>query len=330
MANYCGTDHHEEILEPRYLELIDRLVYHMDQPIGDFSIFPTYLVSNIARKYVKVVLSGDGGDELFAGYDTYVANRLANWTVDRIPDRLMTLLQYLAGHIPVTSAKKGLWNRLRFFTECAGMPSKWQHMRWMVFLTPEQKQKLYQPEFCEAVSKQAEQIIMQYLDGYDGDHLNCQLFCDFQFYLSENILPKVDLMSMATSLETRVPYLDNEVIALVLSMPGRLKWRGFERKYILKKAYRQELPPAILTRKKEGFSIPLKSWLNNEWNTLMHDVLSETALKNDGLFNPKTIDKIIQEHETHQANHSHILWSLMIFKLWQRKYMSNGHAASII
>jgi asparagine synthase (glutamine-hydrolysing) len=197
-------------------------------------------------------------------------------------------------------------------------------MRWMVFLTSDKKRKLYHPEVYGQVSNQNEEIILKYLDGHGSDRLQQQLFCDARFYLAENILPKVDLMSMATSLETRVPYLDNEVVSLVSRMPSQLKWRGLERKYVLKKAYRNELPPAILERKKEGFSIPLKNWLQVEWNPLMHDLLSENVLKQDGLFNPSTVNQWIHEHENNQANHSHILWSLMVFQLWKKRWLENN------
>ena len=118
MAEHCSTDHHEAILNPDYLSLVDKIIYHMDQPIGDFSVFPTYLVSKIAREGVTVVLSGDGGDELFAGYDTYVADRLAHWTIDTAPQPIHSALLYLASHIPLTRAKKGFFNNLRFFLEC--------------------------------------------------------------------------------------------------------------------------------------------------------------------------------------------------------------------
>jgi asparagine synthase (glutamine-hydrolysing) len=151
--------------------------------------------------------------------------------------------------------------------------------------------------------------------------LQRQLYCDTRLYLAENILSKVDLMSMATSLEARVPYLDNEVLNFVLTMPSRLKWRGKERKYILKKAYAQDLPPEILSREKQGFSIPLKSWLNGEWNDLMHDVLNEQVVRNGCLFNWKTIRQWMEEHETARANHSHILWGLIIFHMWKHSFL---------
>jgi asparagine synthase (glutamine-hydrolysing) len=163
--------------------------------------------------------------------------------------------------------------------------------------------------------------VLQYLDNPGNDRLQRQLYCDTCWYLVENILCKVDLMSMATSLETRVPYLDNEVVDLVLTMPSRLKSRGRQRKYNLKKAYAQDLPLEILSRGKQGFSIPLKSWLNEEWNELMHDVLNEEQVKSDHLFNWETISLWMRQHESGTANHSHILWGLMVFHLWKNRFL---------
>jgi asparagine synthase (glutamine-hydrolysing) len=321
MAQHCGTEHREAVLEPHYLSLVDKLVHHMDQPIGDFSIFPTYLVSKIAREHVTVVLSGDGGDELFAGYDTYVADRMARRTTDLVPAGFRRALAHVAGHLRPTEDKKGLRNNLRFFLEGARLPSDWQHMRWMVFLSPAQKRELYHPDVFERVAGEAGRTIERFLDYEGRDRLQGQMFGDVRFYLAENILPKVDLMSMATSLETRVPYLDNEVVDLVARMPSRLKWRGRTRKYILKKAYAADLPRAILAREKQGFSIPLKAWLNREWNPLMRDTLSEGALRRDGWLNPATVGRWIREHEAQRANHSHILWSLMVFQLWRQRFL---------
>ena len=321
VARHCETDHHETILEPKYLDMVDEVIDHMDQPIGDFSVFPTLLVSKVARAKVTVVLSGDGGDELFAGYDSYVADRFAQSSLDLLPARLKEQILSWSRHLPVTQAKKGFWNKLRRFLEGGCLPTEWQHLRWMTFLSPEQKKQLYTSEVSRCLSGQQERLIREYLDGRSTDRLQKQLFCDTRFYLCENILTKVDLMSMATSLEARVPYLDNEVVDLVARMPSDLKLRGKERKYILKKAYRSYLPPGILRREKQGFSIPIKSWLNKEWNGLMHDVLNQRDVSQGGIFNWDTVSQWMRDHETGKANHSHILWALMVFHLWKQRFL---------
>jgi asparagine synthase (glutamine-hydrolysing) len=322
VARRYQTEHYERILEPEYLNMAEEVVHHLDQPIGDFSVFPTLLVSKVAREKVTVVLSGDGGDELFSGYDTYVADRLAQMTIDYLPKSVKKALRLLAGQLPLSDKKKGLRNELRRFFDGACLPVEWQHMRWMAFLSPGQRKELYHPDVHSKVGDECERVVLQYLDNPGNNRLQRQLYCDTCLYLVENIMCKVDLMSMATSLEARVPYLDNEVLEFVLKMPSRLKWRGKERKFILKKAYAHDLPAEILSRKKQGFSIPLKSWLNEEWNELMHDVLSEEEIKNGYLFNWKTISRWMKEHETGRANHSHILWSLMVFYMWKNTFLT--------
>jgi asparagine synthase (glutamine-hydrolysing) len=319
------TDHHETMLEPQYLSMVEEVISHMDQPIGDFSVFPTLLISKVARKKVTVVLSGDGGDELFAGYDTYGADRWAQNSLDLLPSRIRRSLWFLSKALPLSEAKKGLPNKLRRFFDGGCYPKTWQHMRWMTFLSPQQREELFLPDVHAAICGQHEGIIETYLDNGGQDRLQRQLYCDTRFYLSENILPKVDLMSMATSLEARVPYLDNEVLDLILRMPSSLKCKNGIRKYILKKAYAPYLPPSVLSREKQGFSIPLKTWLNNEWNGLMSESLSHSELEDCRLFNTRTVERWMGEHETGKENHSHILWALMVFQLWRKKFL---HPAS--
>ena len=321
MAAHCRTEHHEELLDPGYLDLVDDVVEHMDQPIGDFSVFPTLLVSRVARRHVTVVLSGDGGDELFAGYDAYVADRAAAATVDRLPAWLRRALFAAGGRIPGTRAKKDLRNSLKRFLEGAALPREWQHLRWMTFLSPAQRHALYRPEVLAQVEDEAASVAVAHLDNPGTDRLQRQLLCDTSFYLPENILAKLDLMGMAPSLETRVPYLDNEMIDLALRIPSRLKWKGRERKHILKRAYASELPPQILRRGKQGFSMPLKTWLNEEWNPLLRELLSESEIRATGLFEPAAVAGLVREHEENRANHSHLLWGLMVFQLWRRRFL---------
>ncbi len=322
VAQHCRTEHHEEVLEPDYLQVVGDVIEHMDQPIADFSVFPTLLVSRVARRHVTVVLSGDGGDELFAGYDAYVADRASAATLDRLPSWLRRACFALGERIPGSEAKKDLRNNLKRFLEGAALPPPWQHLRWMTFLSPAQRAALYRPDVLAEVGDGAARAALAHLDNPGADRLQRQLFCDMTFYLPENILVKVDLMGMAPSLETRVPYLDNEMIDLALRLPSRLKWKGRERKYILKRAYARDLPPQILRRGKQGFSMPLKTWLNREWNPLLHELLSDSEMRASELFEPAAVARFVREHEAGHANHSHLLWGLMVFQLWRRRFLS--------
>jgi asparagine synthase (glutamine-hydrolysing) len=322
VARHCGTQHHEEILSADYLAILPEVVAQLDQPIADFSVFPTLLVARMARARVTVALGGDGGDELFGGYDAYEADRYAHRTLDWLPQPLRRALSQFAGLVPLGRGKRGMGNQLRRFLEGAALPAAWQHMRWMVFLSQQQRARLYKPEFRAAVAGQTGRIISQMLDTDCSSRLAAQSICDIRFYLAEDIFPKVDMMSMATSLEARVPYLDNDLLDLALAIPAHMKVRNGERKYILKKAFAGCLPDAILARGKEGFSMPMKNWLNQEWNGLMHELLCEDNLRGDGFFEAKAVAQLMSEHESRRHNHSHLLWALMVFQLWKQRFRS--------
>jgi asparagine synthase (glutamine-hydrolysing) len=326
VAEHCGTRHHEEVLTADYLSVLPEVVSQLDQPIADFSVFPTLLVSRMARRHVTVALGGDGGDELFGGYDTYVADRHSSRLLDWMPRSVRANLERLARLVPLGSGKRGLSNQVRRFLEGAALPAEWQHMRWMIFLAQEARARLYSAEFRASLPDQTHDVVRAAFEGSGGtphDRLDSQMRCDLRFYLPEDILPKVDAMSMATSLEARVPYLDNEVLDLALAIPSHLKVRRGVRKWILREAFAGRLPEQILRRGKEGFSMPMKNWLNGDWNSLMHDLLSARNLARDGLFDARFVDTLIRQHEARTHNHSHLLWGLMVFQLWRDRFASD-------
>jgi len=320
VAAHCGTRHHEETLTPDYLAVLPEVISQLDQPIADFSVFPTLLVARMARRSVTVALGGDGGDELFGGYDTYRADRLSARLLDWQPAPLRAAAEWLARGLPLGKGKRGLANELRRFLEGARLPSHWQHLRWMVFLRAEQRARLYSRDFRAHVAGAAEGLVRVVLEGGASDRLAAQMRCDLRFYLPEDILAKVDAMSMASSLEARVPYLDNDVVDLALALPSRFKVRGGVRKWILKRAFAASLPPQVLQRGKEGFSIPMKQWLTHEWNGLMHELLSPASLAAEGLFDARYVERLMREHEAGSHNHSHLLWALMVFQLWRDRF----------
>jgi len=320
VAQHCGTRHHEELLTPDFLSLLPDVIAQLDQPIADFSVFPTLLVSRMARHHVTVALGGDGADELFAGYDAYEADRYAARTLDWLPRPLRANIERAARLFPLSEGKRGVANQLRRFLEGASLPAEWRHMRWMVALGDSTRVRLYRESFRTQVAGQALQTIRDALAPPGEDPLAEQMRCDLRLYLPDNILTKIDAMSMATSLEARVPYLDNEVVDLALSIPSRLKLRGGVRKWILKKAFAGRLPPDILRRGKEGFSMPMKNWLNGGWNSLMHELLCRENLARDGLFDAAHVERMMREHEARARNHSHVLWALMVFQLWRDRF----------
>ncbi len=322
VAEHCGTRHHEELLTPDFLALLPDVISQLDQPIADFSVFPTLLVSRMARKHVTVALGGDGADELFAGYDAYEANRYAARALDWLPQPVRANIERAARLLPLSEDKRGLGNQLRRFLEGACLPAQWRHMRWMLALGDSARLRLYRDAFRAQVAGKAAETICEAFTPAGRDSLADQMRCDLRLYLPDNILTKIDAMSMATSLEARVPYLDNEVVDLALSIPSRLKLRGGTRKWILKKAFAGKLPEPILRRGKEGFSMPMKNWLNGAWNALMHELLCRENLARDGLFDATHVEELMREHEARARNHSHVLWGLMVFQLWRDRFAS--------
>lgn len=328
IAKHFGTDHHEFILKPDIEDLINHLMDYLDEPLGDFSIFPTYLVSRMAREYVTVALSGDGGDELFAGYDTYIANRVGKY-YRKLPDFIRKqVIGKLLYHLPPSPKKKGAVNLAKRFVEGAELPEQLLHTRWMTFLKQKEKLQLYTTFFKNELGNEGtDKYLREYLSqtqeskflGENGS-LNRQLYTDLKTYLPDDILTKVDRMSMATSLEARVPLLDHKVVEFVFRIPGYLKLKGFTTKYILKKTMAHVLPKEVLYKKKQGFSIPIKNWLRAELKPLLLDLLSETRIRKRGYFNPEYVNQLVQEHLHGRENHSHQLWALMVFEMWHQRY----------
>lgn len=321
IAKRCGTEHHEYILKPDIVNLVQELIGYIDEPFGDFSMFPTFLVSKVAREHLKVVLSGDGGDELFAGYDTYIAQKLHRY-YRRMPAAARSLFDHAAQRISPTSRKKGMVNILKRYLEGAQLPEKLHHARWMIFLNELEKKKIYSGDLLSELDfEETYAAIVQYFERAEyPDELDRELYVDLKTYLSDDILVKVDRMSMANSLEARVPYLDHMVVEFAFSIPAHLKMKRYTRKYVLKKSMKDILPAEILTKKKQGFSIPIKNWLKNELRPMMHDVLDPASLTREGLFRWEYIEEMMRDHLAGKANNSHKLWALMVFQMWKRTY----------
>ena len=323
VAKKYGTEHHEFTVEAKALDLTEKLIGQLDEPFGDFSIFPTYLVSKMARDYVTVILSGDGGDELFAGYDTYRAHRFDRRYYHRLPKIVKNgLFSKIAQRLPPTEKKKGMTNSFKRFVQGTQLPPSLYHARWMVFLREWEREKLFSEDVKRVSLKE---------DPYDFIHRHSRLadgcddltrmgYIDVKTYLVDDILVKVDRMSMAASLEARVPYLDHRVVEFALTLPPDLRMRGFNTKYLLKKTFWDFLPDEIQHRGKQGFSIPIKNWIRNELKPMMLELLNSRRIRQQGFFNDSYVSQLIKEHLHGRENHSHKLWALMVFELWYDLY----------
>jgi asparagine synthase (glutamine-hydrolysing) len=320
VARHFHTDHHFEVLNPDIASLAEQLVQQHDEPFADTSIFPTYLVSKLARQHVKVALSGDGGDELFAGYDTYLAEQM-NFYYRKLPGVMRrNVMPAFANMLPPQPAKKGMVNKVKRMIEGGALDPALQHTRWMIFMDEREKNRLYESGLVEAMQDGS-------TAGFFGEHfhkaesfdlLAQQQYVDMKTYLPDDILTKVDRMSMAVSLEARVPLLDPRIAEFGLNLPPHMKLNGSRTKIILRKALRRLVPDLVLEKPKQGFSIPMKHWLGSSLKPMMQDLLSNDSVRQRGYFKPETVSAWMREHLEGRVNHSHRLWSLMALELWHR------------
>ena len=328
VAQRYGTDHHEHIIEADALELTEKLVAHFDEPFGDFSIFPTYLVSQIARRDVTVALTGDGGDELFGGYDTYLAQKFDRRFYHWWPKLIKRgMVEPLADRLTPQAQKKGLVNSFKRFVQGTRLPADLAHARWMIFLTEGERKGLFTPEVTEQLAQQDPYDFIRLHARYaqQADDLNRSGYVDVKTYLTDNILVKVDRMSMAVSLEARVPFLDHRVVEFAFGLSPDQKIHGFRTKHLLKKTMADLLPAAIKGREKQGFSIPIKNWIRGPLRAMMTDLLAGDRLRREGFFNDTFVSRLMAEHLRGAENHSHKLWALMVFESWYQTYMENSN-----
>lgn len=322
MAKRYGAEHHEFVVRPEALAIIDRLVWHFDEPFADSSAVPTWYVSQMARQRVTVALSGDGGDETFAGYTRrYAMTRFEDGLRRKIPAALRTgLLGPLARIYPRADfLPRPL--RLKGFLTNLSLPLEQAYFRDMSFYCkPEAKALLYTPEFAAQVgtSRAHEVVGVHFSRNRNSDPVSRAQYVDIHSYLPEDILVKVDRMSMAHSLEVRAPILDHKVMECAARLPSSQKLRGEESKYIFKKMNEERLPADILYRKKQGFSVPLDAWLRGELKELAHDSLFGGGL--DDLFRPEYIRRLWDGHQSGREHNGTPLWGLLMFSRWRTRF----------
>jgi asparagine synthase (glutamine-hydrolysing) len=321
-AAHLGCEHVTELAREDALELFPTLLEMLDDPIADTSILPTYLLSRLARRHVTVALSGDGGDELFGGYETYRAWQLET-RYRRLPARArVALVEPLVRRMRPRASKKGLVNRAIRFVEGLDRPGAAGHAKWRMYLGAAQAQELFTGDAGRAASAPLERHLAGVLAGAAPPAgLDRALRADYGSFLADDILVKLDRSSMAVSLEARVPYLDREVVELAFRMPPSLKFRGGTGKWVLKQVASRHLPREIVQRPKEGFSAPLKQWLAGRGRALMEDLLDEKRVAEQGIFRADRIRALRREHLDGRRNHAHLLWSLMVFHGWQRRWL---------
>ena len=316
VAAHFHTDHHEFVVRPDGVSILDRLIAHFDEPFADSSAIPTWYVSEVASRHVTVVLSGDGGDELFGGYDRYVPHpRVARFDRLAVPG-LRQLASAVWPLLPHGARGKN-------FLRHVARTEDGRYLDSIAFFQPDERQALYSPDARRAINADyPDSLLMARLRRFAALPAHGRMMrLDFETYLPEDVLAKVDRMSMAHSIESRVPLLDNHVIDFAASLPSELKIRNGRRKHILKEAVRDLLPDGILNRRKQGFGVPLGTWFRGSLSNLLADVLSSPRARQRGYFEPRFVERLIAEHRSGKRDHTLRLWQLMIFELWHREYL---------
>jgi asparagine synthase (glutamine-hydrolysing) len=323
VARHLGTDHHELVLEPdMLLGLIPKLPELLDEPLGDASIIPTYLLSEFTRRHVKVALGGDGGDELFAGYPTLQAHRLAGY-YGRVPGMLRRgLVEPVVRRLPVSRSNLSFDYRAKRFVGGAAYPVAERHERWMGSFAGEERAALVSREVREAVTSSVPPAGDRALGPRNP--LNQVLLMDMAGYLENDILVKLDRASMMASLEGRVPLLNNDFVEYATRLPLDLKLRGLKSKFLFKRALRGLLPDAILRRPKKGFGIPVADWFRGPLREQILSVLSAERMARKGFFEPAAVSALVREHLEGRRDNRKQLWTLFAFELWHDRYLERS------
>jgi asparagine synthase (glutamine-hydrolysing) len=322
VAEKFGTDHHELILDPNVVETLEVLTRSLEEPFGDSSMLPTYYVAQLARRHVTVALSGDGGDELFAGYERYRvhlhdrSHSMPEW-VGKFYRRVIHPL------LPYQTPGRNLAYSL-------ALPWQERYLEGITIQSFIREMKLLTPEFCARALQNGNDslhVLRTYLDKAPAcDALSQVLYLDTKTYLAGDILTKIDRMSMLTSLEARCPILDHEFVEWISSLSPEWKMRGAHQKYIFRKlAERIGVPREVLYRKKQGFALPLLHWMRNELKPLVLDVLLDQRALQRGYFEEKGLRRLLDEHFQERRDHSARIWRFLVFELWHRNFLESLH-----
>lgn len=322
IAQRFGTDHTEFIVEPKALEVLPKLIHHYEEPYADSSAVPTYYVSQLTRQHVTVVLNGDGGDENFAGYGRYQIHQFAS-AYDRVPAFLREgLIRPGAGWL-AKILKTTLTDRAnRFAMSMAQGPAR-RYLDYICYFNEAEKHQLLNQEYLRRLANEdSRRIVEGWFAQVDGLRpIDQALAVDIMSYLPDDLLVKVDIASMAVSLEGRSPLLDHRLMEMAATIPSSLKIRGREKKYIFKKALSGILPDDVLYRPKMGFGVPIEHWFRHELKDYIRDQLLSSRMADRGLFNMDHVRRYIDEHQHTRVNHAHRLWALLTLELWFQEYI---------
>lgn len=322
-ARHLQTDHEEFIVEPDAVDVVSKLAWFYDEPFSDSSAVPTYYVSKMTRQRVTVALTGDAGDELFCGYLRYQATQIGQW-FDRLPRPLRSLITArLWQRIPASAKQKSKLRRLKKLTAILAQTPETRYRHWVSIFDDAARADLYTDSFASQLNEEPASDFLDrlYAELPGRDFMTRTMYVDLLSYLPVDLLTKVDIASMANSLECRGPFLDHHVVAVAGRMPLSLKLRGTTKKYILKKAFPDLLVPEIQKRAKMGFGVPIDHWLRKELAPMTQDLLLSPTFTQRGWFKPDAVARLVHDHIEGRWDHSYRLWSLMMLELWARTYL---------
>ena len=324
VAEQFETDHHEIYVTPDDLmNLAEKVVWHLDQPIADNACVANYMVSKLASQHVKMALTGEGGDELFAGYARYAGEQLSS-LFRFVPRPAKSLAMGVAQRLPGLRRPK-----VALLALC--QPDELTRLvNWFSLFNRTRKSSLLNEElFHQLADPYADAVFRSQLNQADTkDWLSRMLYVDTKLWLPDDLLARGDKTSMATSLEGRVPLLDHKLVEFAASLPSNMKIKRLARKYLLKKVARKWLSSEVIDRKKEGFPMPFSLWFRKECRPFVHDLLSSATVKRRGLFQPDYVQMLLKEHDTRTADHGNLIWGLLSVELWHRAFLDSPHGGS--
>ncbi len=322
VAKHLDTDHQTLQVNPDAVSILSKLVWHYDEPFADSSAIPTWYLSEMTRQQVTVAISGDGGDELFAGYGRYRAVALASG-FDRVPQvRNFIAARFWQG-LPSGKRDRSFRRRALRFSAALGQSPQRRYLEWIAIFREAQRAALYSEDFIEQLpeSDPLAFIASAWKQAGQRDPVTAASLTDLVTYLPCDLMTKVDIASMAHGLECRAPFLDHRVVEFAAALPVRLKYHWGQGKYLLKKTYAHLLPREVFTRKKMGFGVPLSKWFRDELKSMTRDVLLSAKAIERGYFRPDAVEQLITEHESGDYDHSHRLWALLFLELWLREWI---------
>ncbi len=322
VAEHCETEHQVLMLDDIRPEYVEKTLYHLDEPMTDLSTVPLYLLCKQAREHVTVCLSGEGADESYAGYDRFKAARLASF-FNVIPGSIRkNVVGRLVEMLPDQAQKKGAINMLKRFVEGANLPAEGDHLRWQYFTNEKLAGRLFTPMFFESITADPFRLVREYTKRCNNtDTVNRQIYLDMRYMMTDSVLMKVDKMSMASSLEVRVPLLDHVLVEFLASLPGDWKLKGLTTKYIFRSALEELLPEKIVHRGKQGYSLPVKHLLRGDLKDYMVTLLNDSKIIREHT-DMNYVNTLIEEHCAMKHNHNHVLWALMNVSIWHNRFFN--------